>query len=94
MHKKKKNISQQLVIASLQPRLKFFLSLFFVFLFLQEPWVGDKQTVAPSKDVLPCNQLPLQDKPLLFPLQGVLIPVHPNHRGEAHTQDFRGNDGQ
>ncbi|KAL7375193.1 hypothetical protein ABVT39_013577 [Epinephelus coioides] len=58
---------------------------------LLEPWVGDKQTVAPSKDVLPCKQLPLQDKLLLFPLQGALIPVHANHRGEAHTRNFSGH---
>lgn len=55
---------------------------FFCFSFLQEPWVGDKQTVAPSKDVLPCKQLPLQDKLLLYPLQAALIPVHPNDRGK------------
>ena len=42
---------------------------------ISRPWL-------PSKDVLACKQLPLQDKLLLYPLQGVLIPVHPNHRGK------------
>lgn len=60
----------------------FLFPFFFCFSFLQEPWVGDKQTATLSKDVLPCKQLPLQDKLLLFPLQGVLIPVHPNQRGK------------
>lgn len=63
----------------------FFPHSFFICLsFLKEPWVRDKQTVAPSKDVLPCKQLPLQDKLLLFTLQGALIPVHQNRRGR-HT---------
>lgn len=69
----------------------FSLTLFFVFLFLQEPWVGDKPTVAPSKDVLPCKQLPLRDKLLLFPLRGALILVHPNQSGQARTRDFSGH---
>ena len=74
---------------SLSPPLSLSLFVFFFCLsppplfFLQEPWLGDKQTMAPSKDVLPCKQLPLQDKLLLYPLQGVLMPVHPNHRCEC-----------
>lgn len=68
----------------------FPLSLFICLSFLKEPWVRDKQTVAPSKDVLPCKQLPLQDKLLLFALQGALISVHQKPEGLAHTWNFRG----
>lgn len=55
----------------------------FCLFFSDKPWEGDKQTVASSKDVLPCKQLPLQDKLLLFSLRGALIPVHPNHQGKC-----------
>lgn len=90
-----KNISQPLVIASLQQSLKIFFSptialCFLLFLFLQEARVGDKQTVAPSKDVLSCRQLPLQGKLLLYHLKGVLMPVHPNRRCK-HTLRTSGN---
>lgn len=72
------------------PPSLFPLSLFICLSFLKEPWVRDKQTVAPSKDVLPCKQLPLQDKLLLFALQGALISVHQKPEGLAHTRNFSG----
>lgn len=53
--------------------------------------MGDKQTVAPSKDVLPCKQLPLQDKLVLELLHGVLISSPSTLSGQADTQDFSGH---
>ena len=63
--------------------LLFFFCFFFFFFFFLGSLLGSNNALAQSKDVLPCKQLPLQDKLLLYPLQGVLMPVHPNHRCEC-----------
>lgn len=51
----------------------FLFSVSFLFLFCRN--LGWEISMSPSKDALPCKQLPLQDKLLLFPLIVALIPV-------------------